>query len=107
VRRADHSSRGVLQIVMCLSVILKPWLSRLCRAMERKDEIDSLIFIDSLKFGHFGGDFLGFFFKFRRHHCRHSHHKYDDGDHHYHHVAFVMILHFALSLLFVCGLYNG
>jgi len=23
-RRADHSSRGVLQIVMCLSVIMKP-----------------------------------------------------------------------------------
>ena len=40
LRRSDHSSRGVLPSVLCLSVIVKPWLTLGCCAMEIKDEID-------------------------------------------------------------------
>ena len=31
--RADHSSRGVPPTVVCLSVIMNPWLTRCCYAM--------------------------------------------------------------------------
>jgi hypothetical protein len=48
MRRADHSSRGVLPSVVCLSVIVKPRKMRLfrpprgCRAIEKKCVVNTV-----------------------------------------------------------------